>query len=53
MEKRIIRIKATNKFGKYYTWSADMLRWDELPKWLLHNIEMEFPSYQLEIEYKQ
>ena len=54
MEKeKIIRIEATNKVGKHYTWSASMLLWNELPKWLLHAIEMELPEYQLEINYKK
>ena len=47
--KKIMRIEATNKVGKHYTWSARMLLWDKLPKWLLHAIEMELPDYQLEI----
>ena len=52
MKKEIIRIEATNKVGKHYTWSASMLLWDCLPNWLLQAIEMELPGYQLEITYK-
>ena len=51
-EKKIIRIEATNRFGKHYSWSASMLLWDELPRWLLQAIEMELPNYQSEITYK-
>ena len=49
--KRIRRIKAENKFGKSYTWSADTLLWKELPDDLLRLIEMELPRYRIEIEY--
>lgn len=50
-EKKIIRIEATNKLGKHYSWSATSLMWDELPRSLLIAIEMELPDYQLEIKY--
>ena len=50
MEKeKIIRIEATNKFGKHYIWSASMLLWDELPKWLLQAIKMELPYYRISV----
>ena len=49
--KKIKWIIATNKFGKHYSWSASTLLWDELPRWLLGEIEKELPYYQLEIEY--
>ena len=50
--EKIIRIEATNKFGKHFFWAADSILWDELPRWLLQAIEMELPDYQLEIIYK-
>lgn len=53
-EKKITRIEVENRFGRHYSWSASMLLWDELPKSLLRDIEMELPNYQVtNIEYKQ
>lgn len=49
--KKIRNIEAINKDGKTINWSADNLLWDELPRWLLNLIEMEYPEYQLNIEY--
>ena len=49
--KKIRRIEAKNSNGKIITWSADNLFWDELPKSLLNKIEVEYPTYQLNIEY--
>jgi len=48
---KIRRIKAINKCGKEYNWSADTLKWDELPEWLLGVIKTELPYYKIEIEY--
>ena len=50
MEKKIRRITATRN-EKEITWSADNLHWDDLPKSLLRDIEMEYPKYLIEIEY--
>jgi len=51
--KKIVEIKAINKFGKHFSWSADTLLWNELPRWLLRAIEMELPTYQIKIEYEK
>ena len=46
---KIKRIKAINpKTGRYYTWSAYMLMWKELPLWLLKEIKRELPDYRIE-----
>jgi len=45
---KIKRVEATHpRTGKYFSWSIEMLLWDELPKGLLHTIEMELPDYQI------
>ncbi len=51
--KAIQKIEATHRNGKYYSWSADYLLWDELPKSLLRGIEMELPDYQIMVTYKE
>jgi len=49
MEK-IKRIEATHlRTGKHFIWSSETLLWDELPRWLLHAIEMELPEYLISI----
>ena len=50
MKKKITRIEAIHpRTGKSFIWSAGSLLWDELPRWLLHAIEIELPEYQITI----
>jgi hypothetical protein len=48
---KIKRIEAVHPHNpeKHFSWSASMLLWDELPRWLLHAIEMELPEYHITI----
>jgi len=49
-KEKIRRIEAIClRTGKHFSWSATTLLWDELPRWLLHKIEMELPSFEITI----
>ena len=49
-EEKIKQIEATySRTGKHFSWSAETLLWDELPRWLLHAVEMELPDYEITI----
>lgn len=43
----IKRIEAINKNGKKYIWSADILFWNELPRWLVENIKNNFKQIKI------